>query len=278
MKKLAAHIGVLFCGIVTSVLVAFVNTKIIHATDFSVVDFWFFFIVPLGAIGAGLLAASGFYAGALWFNHRTSTLLLLEMLAIAACTMLLIYWLGYQNLLVDGGKRVADYVPFGDFLHLYFTAGNFKMGPVDLGSMGVLGYAWAILQFGGFMLGAWLVALTLEEKNFCEPCHRYRRKLAAPNCKSYAGGGLAEQYLQRLGQVAPGSSEFAALFRDDPNAAHEHGAFRVETALLACPACSSQVLAERVQVFSDKKWKDLPAFKRALPVPPGVDARPLFAT
>src|ERR1700730_6465648 len=76
-------------GAATSFLTAIILAAIEIKFGFSVYGFMFWFVVPGGAICSGFAAASGYYAGARYFNHRPTKVLLLNMVVISITTFFL---------------------------------------------------------------------------------------------------------------------------------------------------------------------------------------------
>lgn len=83
-------------GLATSVAIAVLLVLIEIRWELAIYTFTFWFIIPVGAIGAGLVAAGGYYLGARLFNHRPTSILLFNMLGISVGTFFLIHFLTYS--------------------------------------------------------------------------------------------------------------------------------------------------------------------------------------
>jgi len=162
-------------GALTSIVTAAILVAIDVGFDFSIYSWMLWFVIPAGAIGCGLVAASGYYFGARLFNHRPTGLLLLNMAAISVTTFFLIHYFNYYLLNVNG-TPVRDLISFTDFLDLEIshTAVHFSMQPlgsaVELGPFGFLN---AVLQIFGFALGAIVVYFHLKSLAYCDACSKY---------------------------------------------------------------------------------------------------------
>jgi hypothetical protein len=99
-------------------------------------------VVPAGALLIGFAAASGYYFGSLYFHKKASAALLIQMIVIAGLTRLLIYWLGYVTMVLDDGRKVADFVPFDQYLDILLTKAHYRIGraATDTGEVGTFGY------------------------------------------------------------------------------------------------------------------------------------------
>jgi len=164
-------------GAATSFLTAIILAALEIKFDFSIYSFMYWFVIPAGAICSGFAAASGYYAGARYFNHRPTKLLLLNMVVISIATFFLIHYINYYFLIIDG-RPVRELVDFARYLdiELSHTAVRFRMmrGPVtDPVELGSWGYLYAVLQIVGFALGGLAVYKYLDAQPYCERCSKY---------------------------------------------------------------------------------------------------------
>lgn len=164
-------------GAATSLLTAIILATLESRFDFSIYSWMLWFVIPAGAICSGFAAAYGYYAGARYFNHRPTKLLLLNMVLISITTFFLIHFLNYYFLVVDGrpARELVDFTRYLDIV-LSHTAVRFRVlrgpvsSPVELGSWG---YLYAVLQIVGFSLGGVAVYRYLEAQPYCERCSKY---------------------------------------------------------------------------------------------------------
>ncbi len=146
---------------------------------FSLYSLMIWFVLPAGAIIAGMGAAAGYYAGARIADSRPTRMLLLNMVLVSASTFFAIHWLRYDAFIASRG--LGDRVSFWRYLdevttHQSMTlrANGAKMG--STGELGGLGYGVAALQILGFALGGFTVYGALTKLPFCERCARYLAK------------------------------------------------------------------------------------------------------
>lgn len=174
MKRLLEDIVVTGFGAVTSLFTAALLFFIEQQFDLSVYTFTLCFAVPIGAIGAGFVAASGYYVGAKVFNHRPRAVILLNMVVISLATFFLIRYLGYSYLEVDG-RLARDYVSFIDYLDVVIRHSSLALvtRPGSTGELGAWGYIYAFLQVLGFVFGGASVYGWLLSQPYCENCSRY---------------------------------------------------------------------------------------------------------
>lgn len=278
MKDLLRSLAVAFCGLITSVLVAFADVAFARHTDFDLFTFSIWLIVPIGAIFTGFAAAYGYYFGSVRLNKRPTRSLLLQMVAIAGVTQLLIYWLGYQSLTLDDGSKVADLVTFGQYMDVTLTKAHYRVGRslTDTGEVGSFGYWIAGAHFLGFLFGGFIVYGLLQMKPICNACNLYLRTLARKE-KVFADSEAASGYYDRLFTLPPDGPDFAALIQSDAKVDKpQQGAIRVHTSLHGCPACKNQLVSEVVEGHNGSKWKFLVEMNRDVNLPPGVDVAPVF--
>jgi len=278
MKDLLRSFGVAFCGLITSVLVALADVAFARHTDFDLFTFSIWLIVPVGAVFTGFAAAYGYYFGSVRLHKRPTRALLLQMVAIAGVTQLLIYWLGYESLTLDDGSKVSDLVTFGQYMDVTLTKAHYRVGRslTDTGEVGSFGYWIAGAHFLGFLFGGLVVYGLLLIKPICNGCNLYLQTMARKQ-KVFADPEAASAYYDRLFTLPVDGPEFAALVRTDAKVDKaQPGAMRVHTSLHACPACKNQLVKESVDGYNGSSWKDIADLSREVNLPPGVDLVPVF--
>ena len=137
------------------------------------------YVLPIGAVGCGFVAAVGYWIGSKLFNHRPTRLLLANIVLVSLGTFFAIYHLHYTHDTVDG-VTADKLMSFPDYLlgvtsHMTYTtsgAGAVE-APVEMGRWG-----WGIsaLQVLGFCLGGWLVYGILTSATYCSDCSMYFKK------------------------------------------------------------------------------------------------------
>jgi hypothetical protein len=265
-------------GLVTSVATALVVTLINMWTGFNLFTLSILFIIPAGAGLCGFAAASGYYLAAKHLHHRPSSALLIQMLVIAAFTQVLIYWLEYRSMTVDG-VLVSNFATFGQYLDVTLTTAQVRMGragQIEGGEVGSFGYWLALIDFIGFVIGGAVVYMTLKAQPTCGDCEKYLRP-ALKKADSFADLEDLAPYYDNVYSNAVDSSEFAAhVGREFSAGKAEQGTLNLTTVVYECPNCFGQSVMETVQVFNGSDWKDVDELKRFLKMPSGVDVRPAF--
>jgi hypothetical protein len=276
MRKLLESSGVALAGLGTSVLTALLVALINAWTGFNIFTFSLWFVVPVGAIGCGFVAALGYFFAAKVLHQHATKLLLAQMVVIAAVTQILIYWLEYRMLTVDG-VSVATIIPFMQYLDLTLTSAHVQLrGTIDTGAVGSLGYWLAALDFIGFMIGGAGVYLYLGNQPKCGDCRKYLKSLS----KKHDRFGDFQDFVDYFDDVYThpvDSPEFAHTMRVSHKAKMAGaGTMGLTTILYQCPQCAGQSIAEQVQVFDGRNWQNADEYNRCLAMPAGVDVSPAF--
>jgi hypothetical protein len=177
MGKTAQDLSVGALGALTSMLTAVILVAFDEWLHFSFYSFTLWFVIPVGALASGASAASGYYIGSRWFNHRPTPLVLWNTLSFGAGTFFLIHYLEFNFLTVDG-VRARDLISFADYLAAVFS--NTSVEFMSMGGrirqtieLGSLGYLYATLQVLGFCAGGVAVYLYLRSQPYCDGCGKY---------------------------------------------------------------------------------------------------------
>ena len=278
MKGLLESFGIALCGLVTSILVAIANVAVARIVGFDFFTFSIWVVVPAGALLTGFAAASGYYFGSLYFHKKATATLLIQMVVIAGLTQLLIYWMGYATMVLDDGRKVADLVPFGQYLDISLTKAHYRIGrgATDTGEVGTFGYWMAVIQFVGFLVGGIAIFMFLRVKAVCLTCDRYLRPLAKKQ-KDYPNAESAGAYFDTLFTLPVDGPDFAALIKTEAKVPKpQQGALHFDTTLLGCPTCKAQMIEEKVKGYNGKEWKDINNLDRRVNIPSGIDLSPVF--
>jgi len=179
MKGMAQDMVVGLCGLFTSVLVALLLYWLDTTLDFGIYNFSLLFVIPVGAIGAGFVASSGYLLGAKAFGMRPTPRLLLSMVLISVGCYFLIHYLSYVTIEVqsqNGAHALREIMSFGDYLDLMIrnmTIGRPGHDPDPKSALGAFGYVFAVLQALGFCVGGLFLYFVLRNTAYCEDCQRY---------------------------------------------------------------------------------------------------------
>ena len=84
------HVTLLIAMAITCILAAVANVIVTRMIGLNIFTFKLWFIVPAGAIGVGMLGASGAILAARYFNIQPTIIDAMLMVVVAAATMVLI--------------------------------------------------------------------------------------------------------------------------------------------------------------------------------------------
>jgi hypothetical protein len=268
MSRFLKHLGVLLCGIFTSFAVALGVSLIQQHTDHDVFNFTYFYLVPVGAILCGCLAATGFYAASLYFHIRASFSLLVQMLIVIGCAQTFIYWMDYQTALFGDGGLVHEALGFFDYFQITQTMARYKIGRLvhDTGEVGLWGYAIVLLKFLGFAGGNVVVYTMLRASLICEPCAQYMKELKR-KYHVFKDSDAFATYCEGLFSHDLHAPEFGAALAHIQDEKALEGSCKITHTLYGCPKCRAQLLTQESAVYDGKDWRKIEDLSRTLAVP-----------
>ena len=258
MKSIFEQLGIAFCGLITTLFAILAIAKVQTWTGFSLTGVSVN-LIPVGAIFAGFLAASGYYFGALYSQNRANKSLLFFMVIIAGLAQILIYWYKYTSLEVDG-QFARDLIPFGEFLRLILentTFTTYYQGTVlhKFENVGWFGYLLAAREFVGFLIGGFAAYTALRSKAICPSCNLYMRKLKKVQ-HTFIDTDSMDAYLLAW-EIEPLTNQniSSLLVSNTMDEGLNKGVLRVTTVLLGCPICKNKILDHVVVIYNGKEWK-----------------------
>jgi hypothetical protein len=273
----SARIAVLVSGAATCLLTALANLLVERWTNFSIFSMSIWVVIPVGAVLVGAAGASGAVLACRYFNFKPAALDFIAMVGMAAATMVLIYYLGYSTLVLDGGQRASDVVSFAQYFDVVVTKAHMRLGRgmTDTGEVGQFGYVLAAIQFAGFLVGGAAVFFWLRGMPMCEECSLYFKKIAR---KTVGPMSLpeAEAALKALrsGDLDTYKSGLTAT-SSEATPKKERKA-KLSVTLLNCPGCNKERVTETIEVNNGKEWKEVKNLGRSANVPAGVSLRGQF--
>ena len=260
MRRLLSEITIAGFGAITTLFTVIVLFLVELVFGFSVYTFMVCFIAPIGAIGAGFVASSGYYVGAKLANRRPTTLMLLGMIGVSLATFFLVHYLGLVCFRVAAGPAYA-LVAFGDYLDTTIreTSLRFVGGPDSTGELGAWGYVFASIQVLGFMLGGVVVYATLVSQPYCQSCSRYLSK-KGKQTRFTSDADSLKAIVRGLVSVPP-SGDLQQGIDAHANHGTAHGSgydrFRSSIEIRFCKKCGQHWLGFGVQKEARGAWRDV---------------------
>jgi hypothetical protein len=265
---------------ITCLLAAVANVIVTRMVGLNIFTVKVWLIVPVGAVGLGMLGASGAILAARYFNIQPTIIDAMLMVVVAAATMVLIYYFDYATFVLGDGRRATDLVDFATYLDLILTKTHMRMGRgggVDTGEVGQMGYYLAGIEFLGFLIGGAATFFFIRGLWRCADCGSYLRKLKTKKTKEltseeastvielFKAGDL--ETVQKLMAWAPPKR---TLDRKDQKVL-------ILFNLFGCPKCKAEVISARVNAFDGKEWKDVPSLTTRRNLSSGLSLRDQFA-
>ena len=176
------HIILLISMAITCLLVAVANVIVDRMVGINIFTFKFWLIIPAGAFLIGMLGASGAILAARYFNIQPTIIDAMLMVIIAAATMILIYYLEYTTLVLDDGRKASDLIDFTSFVDLVLTKSHMIVCGAQTMSpeVGQLGYAFALIEFLGFLAGGASTFFIIKRLPRCVDCGGYLKRNGKP--------------------------------------------------------------------------------------------------
>jgi hypothetical protein len=267
VKTLFEQLGIAWLGLTTTLLVVGIEVTAIRWTGFSPIGTSFYYIIPVGAIVGGGLAASGYYLGARYTHSRASPSLLVLMVLIVGLAYFLIYWFEYTY---SGARNSYTFWEFANYrlTHTELVGRYFWQG-VELG---VLGYVSAFIEFGGFLFGGVVVYGLLSSDEMCPSCNLYLSSIMT-RVKNFTDVKSMASYVNSFRDVVAGAETSFNSIDSAALASLEPIPTKVRLVLLGCPICKRQVLVQKVEVRDGEDWKVIDSLLRWFELRPGVDLR-----
>lgn len=257
-------------SLMTGLVVAFAISLVEVATDVALYGFSAAVVIPVGAIGCGLVTAVGFSTASRLLHVRPAGTALAIPLITALTSFFAAHWFTFTRYEFPTGVTVADVfardgLGFIDYLRMTATESGMTLGsssaPTTIGRLGSWGYGVVALQIIGFALGGWFVSTLLRQKPWCEVSHRFMSK-EARRVSYYADADRFASDANRLVDV---------LERGGPVAAFEHAAvakptlkqkrnarFSITTTHLSCSACGARhTVISTSQKANNNNWTKL---------------------
>jgi hypothetical protein len=255
-------------GLVTTALALFgVYFLATNTDDFNIMGWYANYVLPIGALLVGLAAASG-YGIASWLTGQKITknlLWLVLALQVAA-------WFAGQYIeFRSGDYRYKDGTPVSFITYFDYAARSFAWQKKDGSAgepLGAWGYAFRLLELGGFCLGSLIIPFALKKAPYCDDCQTYMksrqvvvlpasapfRRVKKSDATAYAayeieqrealdkGHALVAAFGERA--TAGNADGFLALLSEHKaqTSKNEKLPSRIALSLVRCPKCSGGYL------------------------------------
>jgi hypothetical protein len=176
VREERSYSPVIISGLVTTVLALLgVYALDVSASDFHIMGWYANYVLPIGALIVGVVAASG-YGLASWFSGVKITRALLGIvLALQLAAYFAAQYIEFKNLhlihRIDGSP-----VGFFEYYDAIARAFAWKQDNGSLGQpLGAWGYFFRALEVIGFVAGGMVVPLLLRKAPYCAECQRYMK-------------------------------------------------------------------------------------------------------
>jgi hypothetical protein len=270
---------VLLGGIITSLLTLVLVYFLTRKGGDSITDWHAYYAVPIGAIGAGLLAGSGYAIVSWWRGVR-----LRNALEIAVAALLLLTYVGAQ--VTEWQKADLIYVttrqPLGFWA--FYRSVTPTLAWHSEGTTTVLVGIWMLrrlAEIAGFVIAGIIPLSIVSSFPYCHVCHLFMRQRVLANLPASAPNrrvtGMTREELQAyrqeqaesMGQAVQAAELLAELateanaaqFREVLGAipAHQHSVkklpSRLEVKLISCQHCRSAQL--KLTMYVGKSRREL---------------------
>lgn len=256
-------------SIVAGLFIAAAIALIEVATDVAVYGFSAAVVIPIGAIGCGLVAAVGFYGASSVLHVRSVRAVLATPAITAISTFLASHWFVFQWYELPTGKTYAEALAlagegFVDFLRLRITESSLTLGSssaeTTVDRLGSWGYTVVALEIVGFALGGWFVTVVLRAKPWCETCERFLKSKGA-EIRRFEEPDVFEQSANHLVDVLErgGAAEAFrhAAAEKSVVSKRRNARFRTVTRLYRCGTCQTEHAVIATEHMVNNNWARL---------------------
>jgi hypothetical protein len=229
------------------------------STHIPLYSFMFFFIIPVGAIMAGILAASGYYFGAMTFNQKPAGGVAINMILIAIGSYFLANYIPYELLEVQGA-RVKEMVSFWEYMDTIIRHTSLSIKGHSTGEIGsTFGYIFALIQIIGFSFGGFIVFGALESLPFCNDCSEYLKKTNTRDRFTSEGEILSENVESFVKMLDEKQYRTAIALHDSKMGVAEIAGHHLKSTITMykCKTCGINHLDFGIARLGQDGWKDV---------------------
>lgn len=213
------------------------------------------FILPVGAVLCGLVAATGYWIGARLFNHRPSRSLLINIVLVSLGTYFSIHYLNYTMSAVNG-VTIDKLMSFSDYLvrvteHMAYKSSHGG----EATELGKLGWGVAALQIIGFSIGGFVVYGSLVNVPYCDRCGKYLSQKQTQSRKSKDPAALKLAFNETTNLVQQGQPQQAIQAHAALSKAGVFGAKAISTIeIRKCPCCPLRRFKATLSERNGNQW------------------------
>ncbi len=160
-------------GLATTALALYGVYYLSHHAEFNPMGFYVKFIIPLGAIGVGLIAGLGYGIASAWTGAKIGRGLLLTVCALLITAYFAAQYIEYREL-VSQYEGLEEQLSFVRYFHLATIEMTFTRRGEEGDALGYVGYFFRLLEIGGFVGGGLIAPLVMKSKPYCDGCQRYQ--------------------------------------------------------------------------------------------------------
>lgn len=257
MNKPIKLILAVLAALVSAVIMAFVLSWIEINHELSIYSFSFWFIIPVGAVGCGLVAASGYLLAARYLHLRPTSKMLVLPVITAVGTFIGTNYLTYRQLELQPGTKLSDFMGFGEYFKLIITESGYSVRSASVDRVGGFGYVLALLQIIGFAGGGVIVQRTLQNLSYCSYSSRFMKRTKNITVSFRA----TQEYTDLVGPahdlIKEGKiNEIEELYTERKALGKIKKAnYRSTATFYRCGDCNLEHAVIAGQALEDKKWK-----------------------
>ena len=226
-------------------------------------------VIPIGAIGCGLVAAVGLYAASRSFHVRSIGFGVGLPLLTAISTFLAAHWFTFGRAERSSGETLAQAMAldgrgFLGSLHAMVTTSSVVLessgGPAEAARLGWWGYGVVMIEIVGFALGGWFATAALRRSPWCELSMRFMRQVGK-HTEYFEDPNQFERSANHLVDVLEMGGPISAFKHAEvPTPARRQrrlGRYRLTVTLFECSACERRHTVIATQHRVNNNWVQL---------------------
>lgn len=144
-----------------------------NAADFNVMNFYAWFIVPVGPLIVGLVAGSGYGLVARLAGARVGGGTLAAVVVLQLAAYVVAQYIDYQEFAALYSSGAPSFVEYLDESTRAISFSSSRGSGGATGPLGLLGYGIRLLEVVGFVGGAFLILSGVRGTAYCDACGRY---------------------------------------------------------------------------------------------------------